>query len=80
MIYKKLLINIINFYQNFISPFFQPRCRFYPTCSQYSIDALKIFGLKKSLIKILIRLIKCNPLNKGGVDIISIKNKFREHQ
>lgn len=79
MIYKKILIRIINFYQNFISPFLTPRCRFYPTCSQYSIEALKIFGLKKSLIKILVRLIKCHPLHKGGVDIIKFKNKLREH-
>jgi len=65
---KKLLIYLIKFYQKFISPLFPPTCRFEPTCSVYSIQALEKHGFLKGLYLSLRRVIRCNPLSKGGHD------------
>ena len=60
---------IIKLYKFFISPFFYNSCKFYPSCSSYALDCLKNFSLPKAIIKILIRILKCNPWFKtGGVD------------
>ncbi|MFC2061087.1 membrane protein insertion efficiency factor YidD [Elusimicrobiota bacterium] len=73
---KKTIINfltgsiilIIKFYKIIISPFIGKRCRFYPTCSDYFIGSLKYNGLTKGIIKGIIRIIRCNPINPGGYD------------
>jgi len=65
---KRILIHLIRFYQKFISPLFPPTCRFEPTCSDYSIQALEKHGLLKGLYLSLRRIIRCNPLNEGGYD------------
>lgn len=61
----------LKIYKKVISPLihcFSPNsgCRFYPTCSEYSYQAIKKHGLVKGLIKSFKRIIKCNPFNKGG--------------
>ncbi|MBC8230134.1 membrane protein insertion efficiency factor YidD [bacterium] len=65
---KTLAIYIIHFYRKFISPFFPPSCRFYPTCSQYALDALKIYGFLKGGWLTIKRLAKCQPFCPGGYD------------
>lgn len=55
-------------YQLFISPILPPSCRFYPTCSNYMIDALKKHGFILGLIMGIFRILRCNPFNRGGVD------------
>ena len=54
---KTIAIFLIRFYQICISPLLAPRCRFYPTCSQYALEAVKKYGL-----------LKCHPFHKGGYD------------
>ena len=64
-----LLIGIIKLYRKFISPIFPNSCRFEPTCSQYCIDALEIYGPIKGLKKSVLRILKCNPwFGHGGYD------------
>ena len=63
-----VLIKLIRFYQIFISPFLGQNCRFYPTCSNYSIQALKEYGLFKGGKLIILRILKCNPFFSGGYD------------
>lgn len=63
-----IFIYIIKFYQRFISPMFPPSCRFYPTCSQYSLEAFEQYGVIKGGIKSIWRILRCNPFNKGGFD------------
>ncbi len=58
---KQLLITLIHGYRLMISPLLGPRCRFYPTCSQYAISALEIHGLAKGLWLICKRLLRCHP-------------------
>ncbi|OPJ55454.1 membrane protein insertion efficiency factor YidD [Alkalithermobacter paradoxus] len=59
---------IVRFYQKFISPLKGRTCRFYPTCSEYSIQAVQKYGILKGLYISCIRILKCNPLHKGGYD------------
>lgn len=65
---KKAMISLVQFYQKFISPLFPPSCRYYPTCSNYMIDALKKHGPILGLIMGICRILRCNPFVRGGVD------------
>lgn len=65
---RKILISLVRIYQKFISPLFPPSCRYYPTCSNYMIDALKKHGPILGLIMGIFRIIRCNPFIRGGVD------------
>lgn len=70
---KQLVIRMIKFYRRKISPLFPPRCRFYPTCSQYALTAIERFGLFKGGLLAINRLMRCNPLFPGGVDLVPEK-------
>jgi len=73
-----LLIGIIKLYQLFIRPIFPNSCCFEPSCSQYSIDALKTFGLFKGLTKSISRIIKCNPwFGHGGFDPVKNEKEIK---
>lgn len=65
---KTVLIGLIRFYQRFISPLKRPSCRFYPTCSEYSIKAIKKYGVLKGVWKSIVRISKCHPFHPGGYD------------
>jgi len=65
---KHLFIGLIRAYQKLISPFFAPRCKYYPSCSQYSIDAIRAYGSIKGIALTAWRLLRCNPFSHGGVD------------
>lgn len=65
---KWLFIGLVRFYQLFISPILGPRCRFYPTCSHYTIEALKVHGVLYGSWLAIKRIGKCHPANDGGVD------------
>ncbi len=65
---KILLIAVIRIYKRILSPLLGPKCRFYPSCSDYAIEALKRKGFFEALFLIFYRLIRCNPLFKGGFD------------
>ena len=72
---KKLIIKLIRFYQRRISPLFGPRCRYYPTCSQYAVEAVERFGAFKGSILAVLRLLRCNPFFPGGYDPVPEKKK-----
>ena len=65
---RKIMILLIKFYQKAISPFLGKRCRFYPTCSEYTKQAVEKYGALKGLYLGLIRILKCHPFHKGGYD------------
>lgn len=65
---KKNLIYLIKMYRKYISPLKRPSCRFYPTCSEYALEALEKYGSIKGGIMSINRLIRCNPFCKGGYD------------
>lgn len=65
---KWLLIGLVRVYQLFISPLLGPRCRFYPSCSNYTIDAIKQHGVFCGSWLAIKRIGRCHPGNPGGVD------------
>lgn len=65
---KVILISIIRLYQLLLSPLKKPSCRFYPTCSQYAIEAVEKYGVFKGARMALVRLMKCHPFHPGGYD------------
>ncbi|HOK18689.1 MAG TPA: membrane protein insertion efficiency factor YidD [Caldisericia bacterium] len=65
---KKLILILIKFYQNFISPMFPPSCRYTPTCSQYTLEAVEKYGSIKGLFLGFKRILRCNPFFPGGED------------
>lgn len=67
--FKKITFGIIKFYQGFISPFLGSHCRFYPSCSSYAVGAIEKHGLLRGSFKGMGRILRCNPLSKGGVDL-----------
>ncbi|HKJ34758.1 MAG TPA: membrane protein insertion efficiency factor YidD [Balneolales bacterium] len=76
---KYIFIFIIRFYQLAISPYFPSSCRFEPTCSQYSIEALKRFGIFKGTWLSVKRISKCHPWHEGGYDPVPKKDKKASH-
>ena len=68
---KKICINLINWYQKNISFWLENKnvkCKFYPTCSEYTKQAIEKYGILKGCILGLKRIIRCNPFSKGGYD------------
>jgi len=65
---KKIMFLTIRMYQAVISPFFPPACRFAPTCSNYSLEAIEKYGALKGAWLTLKRLLKCHPFHPGGFD------------
>ena len=73
-----LMIKIIKVYKFLISPLFGNSCRFLPTCSEYSIDALKTHGFFKGLILSLKRILSCNPWGSSGFDPVKKEGKIKK--
>lgn len=69
-------VAIINLYRYCISPFIPARCRYYPTCSEYALEALKTHGILKGLYLSTRRLLRCHPFAKRDYyDPVPCKNK-----
>ncbi|MDR1734768.1 MAG: membrane protein insertion efficiency factor YidD [Oscillospiraceae bacterium] len=70
---KKFLLSLIRFYRRNISPL-KPHglCRFEPTCSQYALDAINVYGAAKGTWLALKRFMRCNPLFPGGYDPVPL--------
>ena len=71
---RRLILKIIRLYQKFISPVvssLKPHrgCRFYPSCSEYCAQAISKYGTIKGAFKGFLRILRCNPLNRGGIDL-----------
>jgi uncharacterized protein len=63
-----VVLKTIKFYQRFISPGFPPSCRFTPSCSEYTYQAVQKYGVFHGLGLGIARLVRCNPFNAGGYD------------
>ncbi|MCL1602390.1 membrane protein insertion efficiency factor YidD [Succinatimonas hippei] len=67
-------ILMIRTYQKLISPLLGQHCRFYPSCSQYTLEAIKEWGLIRGSYLGAKRICRCHPLNPGGIDPVPKKN------
>ncbi|WP_164668882.1 membrane protein insertion efficiency factor YidD [Virgibacillus doumboii] len=76
---KYFFIGFIKFYQRVISPFKPRTCRFFPTCSQYGLEAYKRFGAFKGTYLTIKRISKCHPFHPGGVDLVPEKSDKRKN-
>jgi len=66
---KNIILKIIKLYQLILSPALGKNCRFYPSCSEYSYLAVQKHGALKGFLMGAKRIIKCNPWNKGGINL-----------
>ena len=65
---KKILIGMIRFYQKNISPMGGAKCKYYPTWSQYGLEAIERYGAFRGGLMAVWRILRCNPFSKGGYD------------
>ncbi len=67
---RKILVKFIVFYQKHISSHMGKHCKYYPTCSEYTRQAVDKYGIIRGSLLGIIRILKCNPFSKGGVDLL----------
>lgn len=79
---KALALGVIRFYQRRISPGLPPSCRYVPTCSQYTYEAIEIYGLIRGSWMGMKRIARCHPFHPGGYDPVPLKDsdQHRQHQ
>ena len=65
---RSLALKTVRFYKHAVSPWLPPSCRFTPTCSEYASDAIEHYGVVRGGLKALARLLRCQPLHRGGID------------
>ena len=73
---RRMLVYLIRLYQKYISPCFPKHCKYYPTCSNYAIEAIKKHGSFHGTILSIKRILKCNPVSRGGIDLVP-NNKIK---
>ncbi len=64
----RAIVGMVRFYQRVISPYLPPSCRFTPTCSEYTAQAVTKYGVAKGLYLGVRRIMRCHPFNPGGYD------------
>ena len=74
---RRAVLLPVRAYQVLISPALGPRCRYHPTCSQYAVDAIGRFGILRGTVLAGWRLLRCNPLTRGGLDPVSSQRLFQ---
>jgi putative membrane protein insertion efficiency factor len=72
-----VMLALIGLYQRWISPALPPRCKYYPSCSAYSAQAIRELGPVRGSIVAGWRLLRCNPLSDGGIDELEDRKLFR---
>jgi len=65
---RRIAIALVRGYQKGFSLLLGPRCRFHPTCSQYTIESIERFGTPRGLLLGFFRILRCQPLAEGGID------------
>ncbi len=76
---KKIILLLIKFYQKYVSIFLGKNCRFYPTCSAYTYEAIEKFGVIRGTILGMKRILKCHPFHPGGYDPVPKKKNQEEN-
>ena len=74
---RSIFVAPIRVYQRAISPALGNRCRYYPSCSEYAVQAIRSYGILRGLVLAAWRLLRCNPLSHGGFDYVEEQTLFR---
>ena len=65
---RGIVVLPIRAYQRVVSPMLGPRCKYYPSCSEYAAQSIREFGVLRGVVLAGWRLLRCNPWSHGGVD------------
>lgn len=65
---RSVAIAPLRAYQRVLSPLLGQRCRYYPSCSEYAVQSIRRFGILRGVVLAAWRLLRCNPLSRGGFD------------
>jgi uncharacterized protein len=76
---RAIAVAPIRVYQRAISPALGNRCRYYPSCSEYAVQAIGRYGILRGSVLAAWRLLRCNPFSHGGYDPVTDQTLFRRH-
>jgi hypothetical protein len=76
---RRAAIAAIRVYQRVLSPLLGPRCKYYPGCSEYAVQAIGRYGILRGAVLATWRLLRCNPFSHGGYDPVTEQTLFRRH-
>jgi putative membrane protein insertion efficiency factor len=65
---KKLSTGLIRLYRGYLSPMMPPSCRYTPSCSLYTLQAIEKYGVSRGILMGVLRVLRCHPFSKGGFD------------
>ena len=65
---RKVVIATLGFYKRFLSPWVPAACRYSPTCSEYMLEAVDKYGVRRGIWMGTLRLFRCHPFHEGGFD------------
>jgi hypothetical protein len=74
---RRLAVLPIRAYQLLLSPMLGPRCKYYPSCSDYAVQSIQRFGILRGLVLAGWRLLRCNPWSRGGFDPVENQRLFK---
>jgi putative membrane protein insertion efficiency factor len=74
---RTLFVAPIRAYQRVFSPALGERCKYYPSCSRYAVQAIENYGILRGLVLAAWRLLRCNPWSHGGVDRVEDQRLFK---
>jgi putative membrane protein insertion efficiency factor len=77
---RELFLVPLHVYRRLISPVLPPRCKYYPSCSAYAVQAVRELGVIRGTVVAAWRVMRCNPWSLGGVDELSDRRLFRDHE
>jgi putative membrane protein insertion efficiency factor len=75
---QELFLLPLHLYRRLISPILPPRCKYYPSCSSYAVQAVRELGVARGSVLAAWRLVRCNPWSLGGVDELADRRLFRD--
>ena len=73
---RRIVTAPLRFYQRAISPGLPARCKYYPSCSEYAVQAIRRYGILRGAVLAAWRLLRCNPWSHGGVDFVEDQKLF----
>ena len=74
---RELFLAPLHLYRRVISPLIPQRCRYYPSCSAYAVEAVREYGVIRGFVLASWRVMRCNPLSRGGLDHVHDQTLFR---